>query len=111
MFRGGRPNPYGTGITANLEKRKNYNEGSLDPARTAFAKQVGQNHLKVRFGDGLGTQIDAIAFDTFDSPLGQAISNHDGRRFHLVGRLELNEWQGRRSVQMRLEDAAPATTN
>lgn len=100
-----------------LDKAGPFGAGSPAPrfafadVMITFAKQVGQNHLKVRFGDGLGTKIDAIAFDTFDSPLGQAISNHDGRRFHLVGRLELNEWQGRRSVQLRLEDAAPATTN
>ena len=75
-----------------------------------FAKQVGQNHLKLRFDDGLGTHIDAIAFDSFDSLMGQTIMQHDGRRFHLAGRLDLNEWQGRRSVQLRLEDAALAST-
>ena len=76
-----------------------------------FAKQVGQKHLKVMFGDGLGRQIDAIAFDIVDSPLGRTIMQHDGRRFHLVGRLELNEWRGRRLVQLRLEDAALTTTS
>ena len=76
-----------------------------------FAKQVGQNYLKVRFDDGLGVQIDAIAFDAFGSSLGQTLMQHRGRRFHLVGRLDLNEWQGRRSVQLRLEDAALATTS
>ena len=75
-----------------------------------FAKQVGQNHLKLRFDDGLGTHIDAIAFDSFDSLMGQTIMQHGGRRFHLAGWLDLNEWQGRRSVQLRLEDAALATT-
>jgi single-stranded-DNA-specific exonuclease len=33
---------------------------------------------------------------------------HNGARFHLAGRLEVNTWQGRRSAQLRLEDAAPA---
>ena len=75
-----------------------------------FTKKVGQNHLKLRFDDGLGTHIDAIVFDSFDSLMGQTIMQHDGRRFHLAGRLDLNEWQGRRSVQLRLEDAALAKT-
>ncbi len=76
-----------------------------------FAKQVGKNHLKLRFSDGLGKHIDAIAFNKFDTSLGQTIMQHDGRRFHLVGQLELNEWQGQCAVQLRLEDAALAATN
>ena len=28
-------------------------------------------------------------------------------RFHVAGRLEANHWQGRRRVQLVLEDAAP----
>lgn len=73
-----------------------------------FAKQVGANHLKVTFGDGLGARIDAISFGAMDGPLGPLLINHAGARFHLAGRLEVNTWQGRRSPQLRLEDAAPA---
>lgn len=73
-----------------------------------FAKRVGQNHLKVSFGDGLGTRIDAIAFGAFDGPLGPVLEQHGGSRFHLAGRLEVNQWQGRLSPQLRLEDAARA---
>ena len=73
-----------------------------------FAKQVGANHLKVTFGDGLGARIDAIAFGAMDGPLGPLLIGHNGARFHLAGRLEVNTWQGRRSPQLRLEDAAPA---
>ncbi|MBT6508168.1 MAG: hypothetical protein HOK66_10130, partial [Marinovum sp.] len=40
--------------------------------------------------------------------LGPALQNHGGARFHLAGRLEINTWRGRQSVQLRLEDAAIA---
>ncbi|SIT82899.1 exonuclease RecJ [Yoonia rosea] len=73
-----------------------------------FAKQVGANHLKISFGDGLGGRIDGISFGAMDGPLGPMLLNHNGARFHLAGRLEINSWQGRQSVQLRLEDAAPA---
>ncbi|MFT4917364.1 MAG: single-stranded-DNA-specific exonuclease [Yoonia sp.] len=73
-----------------------------------FAKQVGANHLKVTFGDGLGAKIDAISFGAMDGPIGPMLMKHNGARFHLAGRLEVNTWQGRRSAQLRLEDAAPA---
>ena len=70
-----------------------------------FAKPVGANHLKISFGDGLGARIDAISFGAMDGPMGQELLNHGGARFHLAGRLEVNVWQGRRSPQLRLEDA------
>lgn len=73
-----------------------------------FAKTVGANHLKITFGDGLGKRIDSISFGAMDGPLGPMLTNHNGARFHLAGRLEINTWQGRQSVQLRLEDAAPA---
>jgi single-stranded-DNA-specific exonuclease len=72
------------------------------------AKRVGESHLKVSFGDGLGASLDAISFGAFDGPLGPALENHGGARFHLAGRLDINTWRGRRSVQLRLEDAARA---
>ena len=71
-----------------------------------FAKRVGQNHLKLSFGDGMGRRIDAISFGAFDGPLGPLLENHAGRRFHLAGKLEVNHWQGRSSPQLRLDDAS-----
>ena len=73
-----------------------------------FAKQIGTGHLKITFSDGTGPRLDAIAFGAFDTVLGPTLQNHGGARFHLAGRLELNTWQGRTSVQLRLDDAAPA---
>jgi len=73
-----------------------------------FAKQVGANHLKISFGDGISGRIDAISFGAMDGPMGPMLLAHNGARFHLAGRLEINTWQGRQSVQLRLEDAAPA---
>ncbi len=74
----------------------------------SFAKRVGESHLKLRFGDGSGPTLDAIAFGAFDGPLGPALEGHGGARFHLAGRVEINTWGGRQTVQLRLEDAAPA---
>ncbi|NNE89436.1 MAG: single-stranded-DNA-specific exonuclease RecJ [Silicimonas sp.] len=72
-------------------------------------KRVGTGHLKVSFGDGLGARLDAILFDAFDGPIGPALTAHGGARFHLVGRLEVSQWGGRKRVELRLEDAANAS--
>ncbi|MGC9418257.1 MAG: single-stranded-DNA-specific exonuclease RecJ [Rhodovulum sp.] len=73
-----------------------------------FARRVGDSHLKIGFGDEMGKRLDAICFGAFDGPLGPLLEGHGGARFHLAGRLEINEWGGRRQVQLRLEDAARA---
>ncbi len=71
-------------------------------------REVGQGHLKVSFGDGIGARLDGIAFGALDGPMGQRLVAHGGTRFHLAGKLDLNIWKGRKSVQLRLDDAAPA---
>ncbi|OAN74435.1 single-stranded-DNA-specific exonuclease RecJ [Sulfitobacter sp. EhC04] len=73
-----------------------------------FAKRVGESHLKISFGDGIGPRLDAICFGAYDTALGAALEAHGGARFHLAGRLDINSWRGRQSVQLRLEDAARA---
>jgi single-stranded-DNA-specific exonuclease len=56
----------------------------------------------------MGATLDAIAFGAAETPLGAALLQHGGARFHLAGRVEINHWGGRQVVQLRLEDAAPA---
>jgi hypothetical protein len=47
MFRGGKPNAYGTGITSNLESRRGFANGpeeEIDPqVREAYARNYGEN--------------------------------------------------------------------
>ena len=76
--------------------------------RIASTRRVGESHLKVRLSDGSGPSLDAIAFGAFDGPLGAALEGHGGRRFHVLGRLELNRWGGRCQPQLRMADAARA---
>ncbi|MEM9499176.1 MAG: single-stranded-DNA-specific exonuclease RecJ [Pseudomonadota bacterium] len=82
---------------------------ALADQRVTFARQVGETHLKLRVTDGSGASLDAIAFGAFDTALGAALANHDGKTFHIAGRLSINLWGGRRNVQLMLDDAAPAT--
>jgi single-stranded-DNA-specific exonuclease len=81
---------------------------ALPDMAVRHARRVGESHLKLSLSDGMGANIDAIAFGAFDGPLGQRLSEHGGARFHLAGRLEINTWGGRARVQLRLEDAAQA---
>ena len=89
--------------------------GASAPApRFAFAdmavsaRRMGDAHLRVSFGDGLGAKLEAVAFNAFSTPMGAALESGGHQRFHLAGRLEINTWGGRSKVQLRLEDAARA---
>ncbi|RYH03635.1 single-stranded-DNA-specific exonuclease RecJ [Salipiger sp. IMCC34102] len=101
-------------LIENLDRAGPFGAGAPAPrfafpdCRILFAKPVGTGHLKITFGDGQGARIDAIAFGAMDGAMGRALAGHDGARFHLAGRLEVNSWQGRTQPQLRLEDAAPA---
>lgn len=94
-----------------LESAGPYGAGASGP-RFAFpsmmirnATRVGENHLRLSFGDA-GKRMDGIAFGAFDGPLGSFLTDRQGMTAHLAGRLEINHWQGRTKVQLRLEDAA-----
>jgi single-stranded-DNA-specific exonuclease len=86
---------------------------SAPPPRFAFsdvavshARVVGTGHLKLSLNDGMGARLDAIAFGAAEGPLRRL--QPGAGRFHVAGRLEANLWQGRRTAQLVLEDAAPA---
>jgi len=89
--------------------------GASAPApRFAFAdcavqsRRIGDSHLRLTFGDGMGAKLEAVVFGAFDGPLGPALDNPGHQRFHLAGKLELNHYGGRTKVQLRLDDAARA---
>ena len=69
-----------------------------------YFKRIGTSHLRIKFGDNTGS-LDAICFNAFDTQIGPALENHGGRTLHLCGKLDINQWRGQRSVQLRLEDA------
>jgi single-stranded-DNA-specific exonuclease len=79
---------------------------ALSDMAVTMQRIVGTGHLKLALTDGMGGRLDAIAFGAAEGPLRRLTPG--AGRFHVAGRLEVNTWQGRRSVQLLLEDAAPA---
>jgi single-stranded-DNA-specific exonuclease len=97
-----------------LQKMAPFGTGNAEPrlafsgVRIAKVDVVGVNHVRC-FITGLDTkkQLAGIAFRCVDTELGQALLHHNGMPLHLVGRLRENIWQGRSSVQLLIDDAAP----
>ena len=79
----------------------------IPDAKIDFATRAGETHVRCNIKNDMGGYLNAIAFKSFDGPLGKALMNHDGAPFHLVGKLRKNSWQGRENPQILIEDAAP----
>lgn len=101
-------------LVAQIERAGPFGAGAPAPrygfadVAIQFTKRVGEGHLKMRFGTPPEPALEAIVFGAFETHLGEALENHQGARFHLVGRLDINSWGGRQNVQLRIEDAARA---
>ena len=80
----------------------------LPNVKIISADIVGDGHVRtlVSDADGGGTGMKAMAFRAGDTPVGEAILKGKGKVLHLAGRLKINTWQGRESVEMHIEDAA-----
>lgn len=79
----------------------------IPDARIAFGKRVGEDHFRATLEDPSGARLDAIAFRVMSGPLGVLLSESKGR-LHIAGRLEIDDWGGRRKAKLHIEDAALA---
>lgn len=95
-----------------LEKAGPFGQGAPAPrfalpsVEISHSRRIGEAHLRLTLSDGMSARLEAVAFNAFTGPLGPFLEAVRGRRAHVAGRLELNHWQGRTTVQLRLEDAA-----
>jgi len=79
---------------------------AVPDARVVFADIVGKDHVRLRLAGGDGARLDAIAFRSAGTPLGQGLMASRGKTIHAAGRLKIDEWNGRVRVQLHVEDAA-----
>lgn len=97
-----------------LERAGPYGAGHPAPVlvlprhRLADARLIGTNHIRADLKSESGGRIQAIAFRADGTDLGQFLIKHRGAAVHVAGALSGNYWNGARSVQFRIMDAAPA---
>ncbi len=71
-------------------------------------RPVGTGHLRVDLRSGGGGRIQAMAFRCAETELGNFLLKSQGRTVHVAGCISANYWNGAKSVQFRLTDAAVA---
>ncbi|MAN78534.1 MAG: single-stranded-DNA-specific exonuclease RecJ [Rhizobiales bacterium] len=81
---------------------------ALPAHQIRFADVVGAGgHVRCTVSSSDGANLKAIAFRAAGTPLGEALLKaRDGQRLHVAGSLNLDHWQGRETVQLRIIDAA-----
>ena len=74
------------------------------------AELLGGNHLRLILADATSkARITAMAFRMGDTPMGQQLLAASLQsRWHVAGKLKRNEWNGRVSAQLIVEDVAEA---
>ena len=60
--------------------------------------------IKIKISNANYGNIDAIAFSSRGTPLGDIIMNHSGSLLHFAGVIKKNDWQGNKAVQFHVRD-------
>jgi single-stranded-DNA-specific exonuclease len=95
-----RAGPFGAGHAAPLL--------ALPRHTVADARLVGTNHIRVDLRSETGARVAGIAFRAADTDLGRFLLDRRGQPIHVAGTLGINHWNGNRTVQLRITDAALA---
>ena len=87
-----------------------YGQGNPEPqfiiknAKIDYWSEVGAGHLRVKLSNANYGSIDAIAFSSKGTLVGDLIMNHSGGLFHVAGVIKKNDWQGNKAVQFHIRD-------
>ena len=75
--------------------------------RITRLRTMGEAHLRCTLLAADGGRIEACAFRVAGTPLGELFAAAEGGQLHVAGHLRRSVWQGRESVELMIEDAAP----
>ena len=76
----------------------------LSSVRFGWAQIVGSGHVKCTLLAAGGEKLPAIAFRAADNAIGQAMLQNKGDVFDVVGNVRCDNWQGRKRIQILIND-------
>lgn len=80
---------------------------AVGPVRVVKADIVGKDHLRIIAAGQDGRSFKSIAFRAAETEMAQTLLHRShGRKFHLAGRVKIDDWGSRPQVELHLEDAA-----
>ena len=90
-----------------------YGAGNAQPVfafsnlTVSFAKRTKGDNIRFTLSDVDGRSISGICFHASESGLDEALLMAGPQRFHAIGQLKPNVWQGRTRIDLHLQDLAP----
>jgi single-stranded-DNA-specific exonuclease len=95
-----------------LERAGPYGAGHSAPTlvlprhRLTDLRVVGSSHLRLGLQSEMGGRVQAMAFRAEGTELARFLEKNRGNTIHVAGAISGNWWNGSRSVQFRVMDAA-----
>ena len=78
---------------------------ALADVRVERAMALRGGHVRVTLTDRSGGKLKAVAWRAEDTEIGRRLLA-EGGGLHVAGRLKPDDWQGRRAVELEIEDVA-----
>ncbi len=100
-----------------VEKLSPFGSGNPEPkfiienVKVLKSLIIGKNHIKSILLSKDGSTITTIAFNSYDTDLGQFLLNNKKNTFNIVGKLSLNEWKGEKNVEFIIDDISVNKTH
>ena len=76
----------------------------IENLKVVRSNLVGEKHIKSILSGRDGSIIKSIAFNAKNSQLESILSKKSKKYFNIAGKMNLNEWLGKRSIEFIIED-------
>ncbi len=67
---------------------------------------IGDSHIKSILSGKDGTSFKSFAWNAINSPLESILNKKSKKKFNVAGRMKLNDWRGKKSVDFIIEDVS-----
>ena len=65
---------------------------------------VGNEHIKSLLSGNDGSVFKSFAGNAKNTPLESYLNKNNKKKFNIAGKVKLNEWRGKKSVEFIIED-------
>jgi single-stranded-DNA-specific exonuclease len=99
------------GLLEDFQRLQPFGPGNPEPMFALADVRVGQimalrgGHIRCQLSDGDGSRVRAVAWRAAETELGRRLLAGGGS-VHVVGKLKADDWNGRQSVELEIEDVA-----
>ena len=93
-----------------IEKLAPFGSGNSEPQfvienlQVVRSNFVADKHIKSILRGKDGSIIKSVAFNAKSSPLEPFLNKNNHKKFNIAGKMNLNEWQGRKNIEFIIED-------